>query len=162
MNQASNSLVGFDLEELSEDALTHERVLLLHPDQCYCDTQVRTVFEEQKIDELSESLKNTWQQQAIVVYPADDNGLYKIDKGERRWRAASKIEGFKLKAIVDPDAPYRDKQHRLLGQLAENIGRVDLPILDMAKALGQLIETGLTQEEVAIKRSEERRVGKEC
>lgn len=151
MNQTSNSLVGFDLDELSEDALIHEQVLLLSPEQCYCDVQVRTIFEEQKIDELAESLKNTWQQQAIVVYPADANDLYKIDKGERRWRAASKIDGFKLKAIVDPDAPHRDRQHRLLGQLTENISRVDLPIPDMAKALGQLIEIGLTQEEIAIK-----------
>jgi len=151
MNQASNSLVGFNLDELSEDVLIHEQVLLLSPEQCYCDAQVRTVFEEQETDELAESLKNTWQQQAIVVYPADANGLYKIDKGERRWRAASKIDGFKLKAIVDPDAQYRDRQHRLLGQLTENISRVDLPILDMAKALGQLIEIGLTQEEIAIK-----------
>ena len=153
MLTASNKIAGFDLDELSYEAKDNEaeRVLLLSPEQCYCEKQVRTVFDERDIIELTQSLKNTWQQQAIVVYPADEHGLYKIDKGERRWRAAKKIEGFKLKAIVDTQAPQRDRLHQILGQLVENDSRVNLPIIDMANALDKLVELGLSQEEIAIK-----------
>jgi len=153
MLTASNKIAGFDLDELSSEAKDNEaeRVLLLSPEQCYCEKQVRTVFDERDINELTQSLKNTWQQQAIVVYPADEHGLYKIDKGERRWRAAKKIEGFKLKAIVDTQAPRRNRLHQILGQLVENDSRVNLPIIDMANALDKLVELGLSQDEIAIK-----------
>lgn len=153
MATASSDLPGFNLDELSQDASGNEseRVLLLSPEQCYCEEQVRTVFDESDLNELTLSLKNTWQQQAIVVHPADVHGMYKIDKGERRWRAAQNIEGFKLKAIVDTEAPHRDRQHQLLGQLVENDSRVDLPIIDMANALGELVELGLSQDEIATK-----------
>ena len=153
MLTASNTLAGFDLDGLSDEAINNEseRVLLLSPEQCYCEKQVRTVFDESDINELTQSLKNTWQQQAIVVYPADEQGLYKIDKGERRWRAAKTIEGFKLKAIVDTQAPQRDRLHQILGQLVENDSRVNLPIIDMANALDKLVELGLSQDEIAIK-----------
>jgi len=153
VNQTSSNIAGFNLNELSEEHLGNdsERVLSLSPDQCYCEKQIRTVFDDHEIYELSESLKNTWQQQAIVVHPVDEDGLYKIDKGERRWRAAQMIEGFKLKAIVDFEAPLRDRKHQLLGQLVENDSRVDLPGIDMAYALTELIDLGYTREEVAFK-----------
>jgi ParB family chromosome partitioning protein len=111
--------------------------------------QVRKDFDEHALQELAESLKNHKQMQPIVVYPADEKGRYKIDKGERRWRASQLIEGFKLKAVIDPEAPSRNMVRRIFGQLVENDQRENLRPLETAIALKVLIDEGLTMEEVA-------------
>lgn len=133
-----------------EQVIPEGQIFDLPPSFFYPDPdQVRKDFDEHALQELAESLKNHKQMQPIVVYPADDKGRYKIDKGERRWRASQLIEGFKLKAVVDPEAPSRNIIKRIFGQLVENDQRENLRPLETAIALKSLVDEGLTMEEVA-------------
>lgn len=133
-----------------ETSIPEGQIFELPPTFFYPDPdQVRKDFDEHALQELAESLKNHKQMQPIVVYPADDKGRYKIDKGERRWRASQLIEGFKLKAVVDPEAPSRNIIKRIFGQLVENDQRESLRPLETAIALKALVDEGLTMEEVA-------------
>lgn len=115
--------------------------------------QVRKEFDEHSIFELSESFRLQKQIQPIIVHPKDDNGRYKIDKGERRWRAAQLIEGFQLKAVIDEDAAKRSDLKRLSGQFAENDQRKDLAPWESALALQKYLSFGLSMEEAAIEAS---------
>ena len=55
------------------------------------DTQPRRVFDEEKIQTLSASIKHYGVLQPIVVKP-DENGKYMIIAGERRYRASKMAE----------------------------------------------------------------------
>ena len=94
--------------------------------------QPRKKFNEKKLRELADSIKDRGILQPIRVRPLDDG--YQIVAGERRWRSA-KIAGLtEVPAIVcnqsDEDA-YTDA-------IIENIQREDLNAIDRANALRQL------------------------
>jgi ParB/RepB/Spo0J family partition protein len=134
---------------------SNDRLLIvLPPSRFYVDEQVRKTIDAYEIEQRAASMRTNGQLQPIIVYPADTEGdhkgQHKIDKGECRWRAAQLIEGFELKAIVDVEAPKRNKQKRMIGQIVENDQRADLRPLEMAQALEELLLGGMTQEEVAI------------
>lgn len=150
-SRPAKTLDDLTLAGSEEEAVIPEgQIFELPPTFFYPDPdQVRKDFDEHALQELAESLKNHKQMQPIVVYPADDKGRYKIDKGERRWRASQLIEGFKLKAVVDPEAPSRNTIKRIFGQLVENDQRENLRPLETAIALKALADEGLTMEEVA-------------
>lgn len=144
-----------DQEEEGTQKIPDDRILVvLPPSRFYVDEQVRKKIDPHEIEQRAASMRTNGQLQAIVVYPADtegkNKGKHKIDKGECRWRAAQLIDGFELKAIVDPEAPKRNKRKRIVGQIVENDQRADLRPLEMALALDELLSDGMTQEEVAI------------
>ncbi|MCG8061010.1 MAG: ParB/RepB/Spo0J family partition protein [Candidatus Thiodiazotropha endolucinida] len=144
-----------DQEEEGTQKIPDDRILVvLPPSRFYVDEQVRKKIDPHEIEQRAASMRTNGQLQAIVVYPADtegkNKGEHKIDKGECRWRAAQLIDGFELKAIVDPEAPKRNKRKRIVGQIVENDQRADLRPLEMALALDELLSDGMTQEEVAI------------
>ncbi len=66
------------------DAVESLRITLVEPNR----NQPRHSFDDEKIDELSESIKEHGVIQPIIVVKNDDR--YKIVAGERRWRAAKK------------------------------------------------------------------------
>ncbi|MCS6886307.1 MAG: ParB/RepB/Spo0J family partition protein [Acidobacteriota bacterium] len=115
-------------------------------------SQPRSRFDEKKIQELAESIKENGLVQPIVVRKIDD-GRYQIVAGERRWRAA-KLAGLqKIPAVVRtvPD----DKLLELA--LVENIAREELNPIEEALAYQRLIEQHkLTQEQVACKVGKDR------
>lgn len=88
-------------------------------------------------------------QQPIRVRKAKD-GTYKLTNGERRWRACSKLEkdGFEIfiPAIVEP-AGY-DIKRRLMDLLVTNDGK-PLTMLEQAKAMGRLRDSGVDPKEIA-------------
>lgn len=127
-----------------------DQVLKLRSEYFYADDQIRKTFDEHEIEEMAASLKANGQIQPIVVHPADENGRHKIDKGECRWRASNLIEGFILKAIIDLEAPNRSKKKRIITQFVENDQRNDLPPKDQADALKELVDDGMTMEEIAL------------
>lgn len=129
---------------------SEDQVLKLRSEFFYADDQVRKTFDDHEIEEMAASLQSNGQIQPIVVYPPDENGRYKIDKGECRWRASQLIEGFTLKAIVDPDAPNRSNKKRIITQFVENDQRNALPAKDQADALQALVDDGMTMEEIAL------------
>ena len=75
----------------------------------------------------------------------DDNG-YTIVAGERRWRAAKNAGLKEIPAIIKDYTDGKKKQVALI----ENIQREDLNIIEIARAIKELMEIdGYTQSEVA-------------
>ena len=107
--------------------------------------QPRTVFKEDELNELAESIKKNGIVQPVIVRKAE-GGKYELIAGERRWRAAQKCGLSDIPAIVmDLD----DKQALEVG-LVENIQRSNLTLLEEAEGYKRLIdEFGYTQEELS-------------
>jgi ParB family transcriptional regulator, chromosome partitioning protein len=106
--------------------------------------QPRKVFDKEKLQELADSIKEHGVLQPILVVK-DDNG-YTIVAGERRWRA-SKMAGLKVIPAIIKD--YTDSKKKQVA-LIENIQREDLNIVEVAKAIKELMDIdGYTQSEVA-------------
>ena len=106
--------------------------------------QPRKVFDKEKMDELTDSIRENGVIQPILVVK-DKNG-YTIVAGERRWRAAKAAGLKKIPAIVKDYTDNRKKQVALI----ENIQREDLNIVEIAKAVKELMDIdGYTQSEVA-------------
>ena len=107
--------------------------------------QPRNYFDEESLQELSESILQYGLIQPITVRKLD-SGYYQIIAGERRWRA-SRLAGLS-------EVPVRviEADDRRTAELAlvENLQREDLNPIEEAKGYKTLIEVyGLTQEEAA-------------
>lgn len=106
--------------------------------------QPRKCFDEERIQELAESIRQHGVLQPLLVQKCES--YYKIIAGERRWRAA-KIAGLKAIPVLIKD--YSSAEVFEIS-LIENIQREDLNPLEEAQAYQRLLqEYGLTQEEVA-------------
>ncbi len=106
--------------------------------------QPRKVFNEEKIEELSESIKEHGIIQPIVVRKKE-NG-YEIVAGERRWRAAIKAELTQVPCLL---RELSDEQNMLIA-IIENMQREDLNPLEEAEGLNQMIVSfGMTQEQIS-------------
>lgn len=107
--------------------------------------QPRTVFDEEKIEELSRTIHTHGVIQPIVVRRLDDN-RYEIIAGERRYRAIKKLNWTEVPAIV---RDLNDKETASIA-LIENLQREELTAIEEALAYQQLIEIHhLTQEALA-------------
>ena len=108
--------------------------------------QPRKTFDEEKINELAESVKNYGVLQPLLVQKK--GSFYEIIAGERRWRAA-KAAGLKEVPAVLKEY---SKQEAMEISLIENVQRADLNPIEEALGYKQLInEFGLTQEKIAIR-----------
>ena len=106
--------------------------------------QPRKNFDDEKIDDLAESIKVHGVLQPIIVSKKGD--YYQIIAGERRWRACKKAGLKTIPAIV---REYDEKKTREVA-LIENLQRQDLNALETAKAIKELMEEhSLTQEEIS-------------
>lgn len=109
--------------------------------------QPRTDFEEDKISELSESVKRQGVLQPILVRK-NDQGEYQIIAGERRWRASVQAGLKTIPAIIKE---YSDTEALAIA-LIENLQREDLNIVEQAKALDKLKnDLKVNQDELASK-----------
>ena len=107
--------------------------------------QPRTYFDDEKLAELTESVRNEGILSPVIIEDAND-GTFFIIAGERRTRAA-KAAG--LKKIPIQLRKYSE-QRKLEVALIENIQRTDLNALEEAQAYYDLMELGnLTQDQVA-------------
>jgi len=108
------------------------------------ENQPRTHFEDEKIQELSESIKRNGLLQPIVVRPYGD--VYQIVVGERRFRACKLAELDEVPCIIQE---YDEKQ-TATAALVENIQRENLSAIEEALAYQSLLDSqNLTQEELA-------------
>lgn len=106
--------------------------------------QPRNIFNDEKIVELSESIKEHGVIQPIVVRKFKDG--YEIIAGERRYRASKLVGLDKVPAII---REYDDKQSASIA-IVENIQREDLTAIEEALAYKQLIDLhGITQAALA-------------
>lgn len=107
--------------------------------------QPRTVFDDEKLNELALSIKEHGVVQPIIVRKTG-NGIYEIVAGERRWRACRKIGVKNIPAIIKD----LDEKETTEIALIENIQREDLNPIEEASAYKTLIDQfGLTQEELS-------------
>ncbi len=113
--------------------------------------QPRTVFDEDAMGELVESIREVGLLQPVVVRPLGGE-RYELVMGERRWRASQRAGAATIPAIV-----RETEEHDLLRDaLLENLHRAQLNPLEEAAAYQQMLDDfGCTQEELAsrIKRS---------
>lgn len=107
--------------------------------------QPRQGFDEDSLQELSQSIKQQGVLQPIVVR-AIKNDTYEIIAGERRYRAA-KMAGLDKVPVIVHDI---DDKTALAFGLVENIQRENLNPMDEARALSRLVEEfDLTHQQAA-------------
>ena len=96
-------------------------------------TQPRTEFDQDELDRLAESIKQHGILAPLRVRFDPATGKYCIIVGERRFRAASQVEGLDRVPciIVEGEPTERDI---LESQITENLLRMDLAPIEQARA----------------------------
>lgn len=113
--------------------------------------QPRTEFDQDKLKELAESIKEHGIIQPIIVRKSGER--YIIIAGERRFRAARSAGMKKVPVIIRDDVDIRSLELSLI----ENIQRENLNPIEEARAIERLIsEYGYTQSEAAERLSKSR------
>lgn len=114
--------------------------------------QPRTIFAEDELEGLAQSIKEHGVLQPIVVRRKGD-GVYELIAGERRLRAATLAGLSTIPALVRNS----NDEKSLALAIVENIQRQNLNPLEEAKAYSRLMgEFGLTQDLVASSVGKER------
>ena len=106
--------------------------------------QPRKHFNDEKLSQLAESIKQHGIVQPLIVKRVDDT--YKIVAGERRWRAA-RLAGLNTVPVI-----IRELSSKQVMEIAliENLQREDLNPIEEAEAYEKLInDFGMTQEEIS-------------
>lgn len=144
--------LGALIPEVDEAKINIDRSGILEVDINYIapnENQPRKNFDEEKLNTLSQSIKEKGIIQPILV--TKDGEYYTIIAGERRWRAA-KLAGLKKVPIIEKKLSDIEVMEI---SLIENLQREDLNPIEEAMAYKRLVdEFSLTQEEIS------KRVGK--
>jgi ParB family chromosome partitioning protein len=113
--------------------------------------QARTLFQAERLQELSQSIKANGVIQPLVVRRRGDR--FQLVAGERRWRA-SKLAGLdRVPAVLQE---LSDEQ-LLEVTLIENIQREDLTPIEIARAFDRLTkELNLSHEQIAARTGKDR------
>lgn len=107
--------------------------------------QPRKKFDEEKLQQLAQSIKSSGIIEPLIVCPLENN-KYEIVCGERRYRAAQ-IAGINSIPVVIKNL---DQTQKSFLSLVENIQREDLSPIEEAYAYKKIIaEYNLTQEKLA-------------
>lgn len=115
-----------------------------------CASQPRKYFDDEKLEELAESIREHGIIQPLTVRKLA-SGYYQIIAGERRWRAA-RLAGLREVPVSIIEA---DDRKAMELAMIENLQREDLNPMEEAEGFRSLIEMyDMTQEEAA------QRVGK--
>jgi len=106
----------------------------------------RSIFSEEELIDLSNSIKEKGIVQPIIVRKRENDSSYEVIAGERRWRAAQIAQLDKIPAIIkslsDDDA--------LEIAIIENVQRSNLNPIDEASGYKRLIDIyNYTQEDLA-------------
>ncbi|TCP70251.1 nucleoid occlusion protein [Baia soyae] len=108
--------------------------------------QPRTIFEDERLDELCLTIQQHGIIQPIVVRRKQKG--YEIIAGERRWRAVLRLGLPTIPAIIKDMSDHQAASASLI----ENLQRENLTVIEEARAYQNLIEIqSLTQEELAQK-----------
>ncbi|ASK61772.1 nucleoid occlusion protein [Virgibacillus phasianinus] len=107
--------------------------------------QPRSIFSEEKIAELAQTIKTHGMIQPIVVRKLDKDE-YELIAGERRWRAVQTL-GWENTPVIVQD--MTDTETASVA-LIENLQREELTVVEEARAYARLIELhSITQEALA-------------
>lgn len=132
-------------EVLEKDEVVQLRVEQIGPNQF----QPRSIFNEEKIKELAQTIHTHGMIQPIVVRvkeTEDESDQYEIIAGERRWRAVQSLGWEEIPAIIR----HMNDTETASVALIENLQREELTVIEEAHAYAQLLELHeLTQEALA-------------
>ena len=140
LGKGLSALIPENLEKEDYERIRDIDIDLITPNP----NQPRKAFEQEKLDELTESIKKYGVIQPIIVRKEGD--FFSIIAGERRWRACKNANIKTIPCIV------RDIENRNASEIAliENIQREDLNPIDEANAYEFIMERyGVTQEQVS-------------
>jgi ParB family chromosome partitioning protein len=142
------SLIGdVPKEVISNDSQDEINVSLIPIENIQANKQnPRSVFSEEELIDLSNSIKEKGIVQPIIVRQRANENSYEVIAGERRWRAAQIAQLDKIPAIIktlsDDDA--------LEIAIIENVQRSNLNPIDEASGYKRLIDIyNYTQEDLA-------------
>ena len=108
------------------------------------EKQPRKYFDEQRLKELADSIRQYGIIQPIVL--KKDGGYYRIIAGERRYRAAKMIGMKEIKAVLF----HGEEEYQV--SLIENLQREDLNPIEVAEAYAELTSRyDYTQQQLAEK-----------
>lgn len=147
MKQSLQKWFGFGEQDDNKDTKEDEivEIVQLPVDKIVANPfQPRTIFNDEKIAELAQSIRTHGLLQPITVRKKDDK--YELIAGERRLRAAIYLEMKVIPAIIKD---FSDTETASLA-LIENLQRENLTAIEEARAYKELIDMiGLTQESLA-------------
>lgn len=108
--------------------------------------QPRRHFDPDELEELSASIRSVGLLHPPVVRPRPDGNGYELISGERRYRA-SKMAGLEeIPVLIRESTNMASAQAALI----ENVQRVDLNAMEIAKGLRRLMESfGYSQDELS-------------
>lgn len=114
----------------------------------------RKTFDEEGIHDLADNIRQNGLLQPITIRPVEGKDTpYEIVCGERRYRAF--ILNQKIRVQVPSDIPciVRDMtdEEALDAMITENLQRQDVDPIEEAFAFGQLVKTGKSIEEIALR-----------
>ncbi|MCL2663653.1 MAG: ParB/RepB/Spo0J family partition protein [Oscillospiraceae bacterium] len=148
LGKGLGALFGDAADETASHDFEYLPIQRIEPNQ----DQPRTIFEEEEINTLADSMRVHGVLSPIMVRRVE-GGFYQIIAGERRWRAAREADLDQIPARI----VIADDKEALELAMVENLQRVDLPPLDEARGYKALMENfNMTQEEVAHRMSKSR------
>lgn len=107
--------------------------------------QPRKYFDEEKIQELSDSIRERGVKTPISVrIDTANSDAYIINHGARRYRAS-------IAAGMDTIPVYVDDDYSLIDQVVENIQRDNLTPREIAEVIGRLMAGGMKKSQIATK-----------
>ena len=134
LGKGLSSLLG-SKEDLKKNLKEEKGLLLIPLEKIFRDEeQPRKEFDQEKINELAQSIKKNGLIQPLILSKRD-NDTYILVAGERRWRAAQKADLKILPSLLLPEDLDKDEI-----SLIENIQREDLKISEEALAYQRLID----------------------
>ena len=132
---------NFDIFAAKDEVAQQDRVLLLEPQLVYPDPDnVRRAIRPEEIDALAETIRARGQLQPIIVAPADEDGRYMIQFGERRWRACLQL-GQPVRTII---REVLDAGQIRIDQFIENDQREQLSVQDMIAFVADQVASGMS------------------
>jgi ParB family chromosome partitioning protein len=111
--------------------------------------QPRKKIAEEALQELAQSIQDQGLLQPLLVRPSpQEDGLYELVAGERRWRASKQVGLKQVPVIVSA----LDETETLVISLIENLQREDLNAIEEAEALSKLYNgLQISQEDISRK-----------
>lgn len=140
LGRGLNSLFDEAPTEEENDNVVSLKINSIEPNK----NQPRKQFDKEKLEALTESIKEHGLIQPIIV--VKNNDMYKIVAGERRWRAAKKAGLSEIPVVI---RSYTDSEIAQIA-LIENLQREDLNPIEEAIGYQTLInDFNMTQEAVS-------------
>ncbi|EQB38630.1 MULTISPECIES: nucleoid occlusion protein [Virgibacillus] len=136
-----------DVESYHPDEVIQIPVKNIEPNRY----QPRSIFSEEKINELAQTIHTHGMIQPIIVRKLDESegeeeARYEIIAGERRWRAVESLGWEHISAILREMTDAETASVALI----ENLQREELTVIEEATAYAKLLDIhSLTQEALA-------------